>query len=360
MKLVVPEYFHSFKCIAGDCRDSCCVGWEIDIDAKTLEKFDTVPGMDGKMLRESVDRSSDVPCFHTVCGRCVHLRRDGLCELICRWGDGMLCDICREHPRYYTTLGDVTYGGLGMTCEAACELILTERGDHSYSVTNGYDAEYEECDGELADRIMQLHGELARLLCERERPLVDRLAGVISRTTRLAEAIDERDYSLMLYGSAQYGGNASGTEPTAETVRPLSRCGSGFTDLLDLLSELEYMSDVLPTLYGEIKTASDGERVANFGDFDSYLTNVALYFLDRYFPVAAADGDLLGTLALTLTSVFVLSHAFSRTDGALTSLVDAAKCWSSEIEYCEENVDAIRASAEEILPTLITLILNAK
>ena len=28
----VPDYFSEFSCIAGDCKDSCCLGWEIDID----------------------------------------------------------------------------------------------------------------------------------------------------------------------------------------------------------------------------------------------------------------------------------------------------------------------------------------
>ena len=27
----VPDYFSEFSCIAGDCKDSCCLGWEIDI-----------------------------------------------------------------------------------------------------------------------------------------------------------------------------------------------------------------------------------------------------------------------------------------------------------------------------------------
>jgi ribosome-binding ATPase YchF (GTP1/OBG family) len=39
MKLYAPKYYKSFKCIADRCKHSCCVGWEIDVDGKTLEKY---------------------------------------------------------------------------------------------------------------------------------------------------------------------------------------------------------------------------------------------------------------------------------------------------------------------------------
>ena len=37
MKIIVPDYYKDFKCLAGDCKHSCCIGWEVDIDADTLE-----------------------------------------------------------------------------------------------------------------------------------------------------------------------------------------------------------------------------------------------------------------------------------------------------------------------------------
>ena len=33
----VPDYFKEFSCIAGACKDSCCLGWEIDIDEDSYE-----------------------------------------------------------------------------------------------------------------------------------------------------------------------------------------------------------------------------------------------------------------------------------------------------------------------------------
>ena len=48
----VPDYFSEFSCIAGDCKDSCCLGWEIDIDEDSYEYYQTLPGEVGERLRK--------------------------------------------------------------------------------------------------------------------------------------------------------------------------------------------------------------------------------------------------------------------------------------------------------------------
>lgn len=48
----VPDYFSEFSCIAGECKDSCCLGWEIDIDEDSYEYYQTLPGEVGERLRK--------------------------------------------------------------------------------------------------------------------------------------------------------------------------------------------------------------------------------------------------------------------------------------------------------------------
>ena len=43
MKLIAPDYYPRFRCIADRCRHSCCVGWEIDVDEESLEKYAALP-----------------------------------------------------------------------------------------------------------------------------------------------------------------------------------------------------------------------------------------------------------------------------------------------------------------------------
>ena len=124
MKLFAPTYYKNFKCIADRCEHSCCIGWEIDIDEHTLEKYRYLKDGYGSAILESISQE-ETPHFCLCEGdRCPHLDEHGLCKIILGVGEDYLCDICREHPRFYnfTSVAEV---GLGMSCPEAARLILS-------------------------------------------------------------------------------------------------------------------------------------------------------------------------------------------------------------------------------------------
>ena len=83
MKLVAPDYYKEFVCIADRCNHSCCIGWEIDIDEESLERFETLEGDYGPVLRSRIDYEGEVPHFRLGEGeRCPFLQENGLCEMI--------------------------------------------------------------------------------------------------------------------------------------------------------------------------------------------------------------------------------------------------------------------------------------
>ena len=101
MKLYAPAYYHEFSCIADRCRHSCCIGWEIDVDRDTLQYYQTLDGDYASAIRQSID-TSDTPHFTLAAhDRCPHLDGRGLCHIITAYGHQALCEICREHPRFY-------------------------------------------------------------------------------------------------------------------------------------------------------------------------------------------------------------------------------------------------------------------
>jgi len=127
MKLFAPKYYKKFQCIADKCKHSCCVGWEIDVDDYTLELYRDIPGEIGEDIRKSI-AEEDGNAFFRMCpdGKCPHLDESGLCRIIKALGDDALCDICREHPRFYNDVGEHSEVGLGAVCEEAARLILAE------------------------------------------------------------------------------------------------------------------------------------------------------------------------------------------------------------------------------------------
>jgi len=122
---ICPDFYERFACRAGDCRHSCCRGWEIDVDSESDEYYKEVSGELGDKLRRSITRDGEGAHFAlTGDERCPFLRADGLCELIIELGEDALCDICALHPRFYEDLVDTELCGLGLSCEAVCALLL--------------------------------------------------------------------------------------------------------------------------------------------------------------------------------------------------------------------------------------------
>ena len=39
MQITFPSYYKKFSCIADACPDTCCAGWQIMIDDKSLSKY---------------------------------------------------------------------------------------------------------------------------------------------------------------------------------------------------------------------------------------------------------------------------------------------------------------------------------
>ena len=146
MKLIAPDYYTKFQCIADRCRHSCCIGWVIDVDADTLEYYHSVEGALGERLKNGIDEGGETPHFILGEGeRCPFLNHTGLCDLITELGEESLCQICTDHPRYRNFYSDRTEIGLGLCCEAAGELIL-KRKEKTTLVVLEDDGENEELD----------------------------------------------------------------------------------------------------------------------------------------------------------------------------------------------------------------------
>ena len=124
MKLFAPKYYKDFKCVADKCTHSCCIGWEIDIDEITLKKYESLSEGYGKEIINTVENGETAHFKLCEDEKCPHLDCKGLCKIISEVGEEYLCDICREHPRFYNDTARGKFVGLGMACEEAARIIL--------------------------------------------------------------------------------------------------------------------------------------------------------------------------------------------------------------------------------------------
>ena len=147
VKIVVPDYYKDFRCIAANCKHNCCIGWEIDVDEIALAKYRCVSGAFGERLRAGIVEEGESACFRLDAQeRCPFLNARNLCDIILTFGEDALCDICAEHPRFRNFFSDREELGIGLCCEAACRLILGREEKVSF-LTDGT-SEENECPSE--------------------------------------------------------------------------------------------------------------------------------------------------------------------------------------------------------------------
>ena len=177
MKVIAPRFFSAFHCIADRCSDSCCIGWEIDVDPESEAFYRAQSGEIGNRLRAALEAGADNVHFRLGTDeRCPFLNGQNLCDLYIALGPEHLCAICREHPRFYSWWGSFVEAGLGLCCEEACRLLLADERPLTF-VESENDAPDEAC--ELSENelsfLLEARGKLFSVLQDRSLPIEARL-----------------------------------------------------------------------------------------------------------------------------------------------------------------------------------------
>ena len=294
--MLAPKYYKKFHCIADKCRHSCCVGWEIDVDERMLAVYGAVTGELGEEIRRGIRVGKEGASF-AMCadGRCPMLDERGLCRIISGLGEGYLCDICREHPRFYHTAGGHLEVGIGAACEEAARLILSEN-------------EY----GKMVSVAVK-EGENTPV------PV---------------------DFDSVRVRNALFGVLSDNTVPYEERLLRLgSLCGGeafSAADLVALLSRLEYLNEEHRSLFLEFcePPCPEGECAERAERFLAYL-------IYRHVSPKECEADAEAALfaALQMERLF---RYLSCVRGL--SFVESAVTVSEEMEYSEENTAALQSA----------------
>ena len=292
MKLYAPGYYSKFKCIADKCKSSCCIGWEIDIDRETLEKYRNIPS-----IYKTID-ASDVPYFRlSEDGRCPHLDECGLCNIINHYGEDYLAEICREHPRYYNITSRGREVGLGLVCEEASRIVLSsdEYFPDSY-ISSDDEASFDDCPDNYS-LIQEIYG----ILSDRKIKYKDRLIGIYEKTG-VSPGIYSDEYCKEVFSSCELLDESHG----------------------DLFS-----------LY----TSSINER----NTYEKELERFLAYLIYRHVSGAENETDIRSSLgfAFLLERLFasILNSAFCH---SYDDVLNIASIISLELEYSEDNKDNIK------------------
>ncbi|EOU1121670.1 flagellin lysine-N-methylase [Clostridium perfringens] len=148
MKVRVPNYFNEFKCIASECEDTCCAGWEIVIDDETHKCYENVEGEFGEILRSKIVESDGENIFLLNNGNCSFLNEKKMCEIYINLGEDHLCYTCQQFPRYTEEFLDLKEVGLSLSCPEAARIILRKAENTTFNLS-----EEDKCENEIKEEL---------------------------------------------------------------------------------------------------------------------------------------------------------------------------------------------------------------
>ncbi|MDM0459073.1 flagellin lysine-N-methylase [Clostridium perfringens] len=154
MKVRVPNYFNEFKCIASECEDTCCAGWEIVIDDETHKRYENVEGEFGEILRSKIVKSDGENIFLLNNGNCSFLNEKKMCEIYINLGEDHLCYTCQQFPRYTEEFLDLKEVGLSLSCPEAARIILRKAENNTFNLS-----EEDNCENEMQEDDLSLSCE---------------------------------------------------------------------------------------------------------------------------------------------------------------------------------------------------------
>lgn len=175
MLYTIPDYYREFHCIAGDCEDTCCAGWQIVADTRALKNYRAVKGSYRKTLKEKIDWKNS--CFkQDEERRCAFLNEENLCEMYIELGEKSLCKTCKRYPRHIEEFEDAREITLSVSCPEVARILMAHMDPVNFqtAVKDG-EEEYEDFDLFLFDKLLDARDVLYRVLQDRTEPVAVRM-----------------------------------------------------------------------------------------------------------------------------------------------------------------------------------------
>ena len=368
MKYHKPSFFDQFKCIGSACTDTCCAGWEIEVDETTAQGYLAEKGAFGDRLRREIGSEPGEYFFKLKNNRCPFLNKENLCDIFINLGEDRLCDICREHPRFYNWFGDYTEVGLGLCCEEAERLLFSDSKPLTFveevhtDASDLLDDESEECEQMLEERkaifsILQnrkknIGARLKRLLLQL--PYADEM---LLLTVPILEWDDPESIPKLDYNA----------KPSANTLK------SSALFLIRFFGGMESLDETWPSMMKELEQNID--KLVDTNNTNAFLKflkgenrlyeyeHIAVYLVYRYYPEILFDGQIEAKILFAAASIcllFLMDLQCFQENGVYTQQdrIELVRRFSKEIEYCPENMERFEKCCTEQYEDLLNSIFN--
>lgn len=297
MKIVKPTFYKNFKCIAGDCPDSCCQGWEVDADSDSLEYYKTLDNsleikkrIDSVLSKDEFDNT-----IFTLAPkkRCPFLNDENLCDMHIAIGGEHTPYTCRTFPRFIYDFGGTREIGISFSCPVASDMMYnTESFDFETEVNSDLPT-LNDIDAEKYFLLYKGRAEAYKIAKDKNKSIRERLNDLL-------------DLGVLLQ----------------EKLLPYDEGGDDIA-FFDVFKNPELINP-------EWKEKVENFSLKQVSDTQSN-ENILMYFLYKYLMQAVYDDDALSKIKMAVIGVFI--NTYFGEDSWTVHL------WSKETEHSQYNMD---------------------
>ncbi|WP_294910854.1 flagellin lysine-N-methylase [uncultured Eubacterium sp.] len=297
MKIVKPTFYKTFKCIAGDCPDSCCQGWEVDADSDSLEYYKTLDNsleikkrIDSVLSKDEFDNT-----IFTLAPkkRCPFLNDKNLCDMHIAIGGEHTPYTCRTFPRFIYDFGGTREIGISFSCPVASDMMYnTESFDFETEVNSDLPT-LNDIDAEKYFLLYKGRAEAYKIAKDKSKSIRERLNDLL-------------DLGVLLQ----------------EKLFPYDEGGDDIA-FFDVFKNPELINP-------EWKEKVENFSLKQVSDTQSN-ENILMYFLYKYLMQAVYDDDALSKIKMAVLGVLI--NTYFGEDSWTVHL------WSKETEHSQYNMD---------------------
>lgn len=191
MYCIKQDDYDDFKCIAGACPKSCCIGWQIVIDEDSLKYYKKYKGEFKDRLEAGIDFKEGV--YRQCGGRCAMLNKDNLCDEQLALGEEHLCYTCGMYPRHIEEYDGRNEYSLSLSCPEAARMTVERKKpvDFSDFEDDEEGEEIEDYDYLLDTKLEDSRDVIYKIIRNRELPLFIRMELIRKFAGKLQECLDD-------------------------------------------------------------------------------------------------------------------------------------------------------------------------
>ena len=386
MLYTIPDYYKEFKCTADKCEDTCCAGWQIVIDDKSLNKYKKVRGkFAGRMF-----------CSVNWCNgtfrqdkekRCTFLNEENLCDLYINLGENSLCRTCKMYPRHIEEFEGSREITLSVSCPEVARILMERMTPVQFleyeKESPNDEEEYDDFDPFLFSILQDARSEMITILQNRKLPLELRAVLVLGMAHDMQGRINRQELFSCNEIIDKYCGEKAKVyaKEFLQKENLLDKEVILGKKLFEKLYDLEFLKEdwyVLlreteMLLYGKTDSLAEQSKAngkaereyykelqkeftlwANENvDMEIHLEQLLVYFLFTYFPGAVYDGEIYAKVQMAVYCTWMIEKLWmarwirNEKSLELEEMTELVYRFSREVEHSDDNLKKVEKLMEK-------------